>query len=380
MPFQNAIGFFSAPASTPGGTVYDYDGNLYHWITIGTQQWMVENFRSEHYADGTPIPIIGGYDDWFLPSRDELQEIYNELALFHVGDFDELDDWWCSTEFDGANGYYLDFITGIWGNALKAGNDIGSYPVRSFISSDVYSLRDTGPANGLIFIKIDNFDGTFTYYEAYNGDWWIDIGGGSLRWSNVELLIGTTGDAIGTGQANTLAIIAQAGHIASSANSINDLSGDDLWAADTTGAMCYYDNDEATYKSDYGAFYNWYAVDNAHGLAPAGWRVPSQADWATLSEFLGGDVVAGGILKEVGLTHWNTPNTGATDDYGFEGLPGGFRDGSTGIYGGIGTEGDFWTQMAGTLRIMEYSGVNLSEDSGYSEKMGFSVRMMRDTP
>jgi uncharacterized protein (TIGR02145 family) len=82
----------------------------------------------------------------------------------------------------------------------------------------------------------------------------------------------------------------------------------------------------------YGALYNWHAVNNVHGVAPAGGHVPTDAEWGILKTSLGGDAVAGGHLKETGLTHWNTPNTGADNTSGFTGLPGGLRSGDDGIF------------------------------------------------
>jgi uncharacterized protein (TIGR02145 family) len=85
------------------------------------------------------------------------------------------------------------------------------------------------------------------------------------------------------------------------------------WAADTAGAMCYYDND----------------INNARTIAPTGWHVPTMIEWLTLFyeiDAVNGPAVAGGPLKEIGTTHWNSPNTGATDDYNFTTLPGGYRE------------------------------------------------------
>jgi len=69
---------------------------------------------------------------------------------------------------------------------------------------------------------------------------------------------------------------------------------------------------------------NWYTVKHRQ-VIPAGWHVPSDAEWKTLEDYLGGYSVAGGILKEAGTAHWLTPNTGATNQYGFTALPGGSR-------------------------------------------------------
>ncbi len=97
------------------------------------------------------------------------------------------------------------------------------------------------------------------------------------------------------------------------------------WVFLTTGAYCYYNNDSATYAATYGKIYNWYAVNDPRGLAPEGWHVPSNSEWSTLGSCLGGDLTAGGPLKETGTEHWQSPNAEATNSTGFTGLPGGYR-------------------------------------------------------
>lgn len=96
------------------------------------------------------------------------------------------------------------------------------------------------------------------------------------------------------------------------------------WMGLSTGAYCYYKNDSLSNKATYGALYNWYAVNTAK-LAPTGWHVPTDAEWTTLTNYLGGINVAGGKLKEVGTAHWSSPNTGATNESGFTALPSGYR-------------------------------------------------------
>ncbi len=94
------------------------------------------------------------------------------------------------------------------------------------------------------------------------------------------------------------------------------------WYHLTTGAYCDYIN---TPGSDvtYGKLYNWHTVADSRNIAPTGWHVPSDAEWAILIEYLGGSDVAGGKLKETGTTHWYNPTTEATNESGFTGLPGG---------------------------------------------------------
>jgi len=97
---------------------------------------------------------------------------------------------------------------------------------------------------------------------------------------------------------------------------------------------------KATFNyATYGVLYNREA---ALTCCPNGWHLPSKAEWDQLIDFLGGETIAGGKLKEMGLVHWNSPNTGATDEVGFTALPGGFRN-FNGGYGFIGNAGGFWT-------------------------------------
>lgn len=95
----------------------------------------------------------------------------------------------------------------------------------------------------------------------------------------------------------------------------------------STGAYCWYNNDAATYKTNYGALYNWLAVKDSRNLAPAGWHIPTDEEWTILTDFLGGTNVSGGKLKESGITHWLSPNTGATNESGFTALPAGRVEG-----------------------------------------------------
>ena len=109
------------------------------------------------------------------------------------------------------------------------------------------------------------------------------------------------------------------------------------WLNLTTGAWCYYNND-STNKEVYGKLYNWYAVNDSRGLAPEGWHIPSISELTAITTFLGGTEIAGGKMKDVETTHWLNPNTNATNESGFKGLPGGTRTDSW-FYKGT---GGFW--------------------------------------
>jgi len=127
------------------------------------------------------------------------------------------------------------------------------------------------------------------------------------------------------------------------------------WDTLTTGAWCWYNNDSAN-GAVYGRLYNWYAVHDPRGLAPAGWHVPSHAEWATLITHLGGNAVAGSKLKatgtiEAGTGLWYAPNW-ATNSSGFTALPGGMRYYYDGLFYRVGYYGYWWSS---TEDIHEYS-------------------------
>jgi uncharacterized protein (TIGR02145 family) len=121
------------------------------------------------------------------------------------------------------------------------------------------------------------------------------------------------------------------------------------WANLKTGAWCYYSNKNA-YGAISGRLYNWYAVNDPRGLAPEGWHIASDAEWTTLSDFLGGEDVAGGKMKEVGVTHWQSPNKGATNESGFTGLPGGYRYENK-SFNGYGVNGYWWCSTESDANI-----------------------------
>lgn len=107
------------------------------------------------------------------------------------------------------------------------------------------------------------------------------------------------------------------------------------------GAWCYYEGN-SQFGKVYGKLYNWYAVNDPRGLAPAGFHVASANEWQEMIDTLGGATIAGGKLKEAGAINWNFPNTGADNSSGFSALPGGNRSTNTGYYG-IKNSGYWWT-------------------------------------
>lgn len=101
-------------------------------------------------------------------------------------------------------------------------------------------------------------------------------------------------------------------------------------------------NGDSLLLAQYGRLYNWYAVTNPRGLCPKGWRMPTEADWEELIDFLGGYNVAGGKLKDTSML-WEEPNIAANNFLGFSALPGGYRRYGTPLYFRMGQEAHFWS-------------------------------------
>jgi uncharacterized protein (TIGR02145 family) len=152
------------------------------------------------------------------------------------------------------------------------------------------------------------------------------------------------------------------------------------WNELTTGAWCYYNFDPVN-GAIYGKLYNWYAVTDPRGLAPIGYHIPTLAEFATLSSFLG--VSAGGKLKETGTFHWTSPNTGATNETLFTGLPGGYASYSGSFIGSINNYGYFWaveeySSILGNYYRLDYN-ANTFNLNGIRKDSGISVRLIKDS-
>jgi uncharacterized protein (TIGR02145 family) len=160
--------------------------------------------------------------------------------------------------------------------------------------------------------------------------------------------------------------------------SIPNVLNDNDWNALAAEAYCWYNN-EVSFKSEYGALYDWYAVQTQQ-ICPTGWHVPSDQEWTTLIDFLGGLDVAGEKLKETDTEHWWSPNP-ASNETGFTALPGGYRNWS-GIFLGMGEYGSWWTTtLSGATDAYHwdmYSNASIVYKNIDARHLGFSVRCIRD--
>lgn len=155
---------------------------------------------------------------------------------------------------------------------------------------------------------------------------------------------------------------------------------DSKWEQISEAGFCFYDNNKQLAKS-YGNLYNWHVINDARGICPEGWHVPTKDDWQKLSDYLGGNEYSGDKMKETGIKFWNAPNKEATNESGFTALPGGGRDEFGKFI--IDRYGAHWWSSSedGTVdavvRSIYYGYASLMEDS-YHKNSGFSIRCLKN--
>jgi uncharacterized protein (TIGR02145 family) len=423
----------------------DLDGNEYHTIVIGNQEWIVENLKVTQYADTSIIPNVTIDADWAaltaIDNKDTYGGIYNWYAAtdarniapvgWHVPTFAEAvvlqyaigaidDQEYEGPGYDTTIGQVLREIgTTYWitddGTDTKGFHARGSgrrnYDSGNFEAIKalfVFWLSDAGPLGALQSVRISD-DNTY-YIEELTAGVGQEAQGYSIRLikddsTDPGTVTGNDGKVYTTVKIGDQVWMAENSAETKYQNGdlVTVVTDDTTWAAETSEAMCYYDNialsdgdaycwynnDLATYKAIYGALYNDYAVLSAKELVyftrsavhELGWRVATKTDWDDLIAVLDGLTVAGGRLKEIGTTHWTPPNTGAIDSVEFKAVGGGYRQ-ETGTFGGIRDSAFFWTSTSEGL----LSGVNFylnydTQDINHVNTVkgaGYSVRCVRD--
>ena len=149
------------------------------------------------------------------------------------------------------------------------------------------------------------------------------------------------------------------------------------WLNTTTSAMTVYEHN-ASNLTTFGYLYNQYAVNDPKGLCPSGWRVPTDAEWTTLTTCLGGELVAGEKMKVPGTTLW-TVNYDANNCSDFSGLPGGFRR-NDGLFYFKGENAYFWSSTSAKNRALSGYSKELrasNDANSYQQNVGLSVRCIK---
>jgi uncharacterized protein (TIGR02145 family) len=163
---------------------------------------------------------------------------------------------------------------------------------------------------------------------------------------------------------------------------IPNITDNGAWASTNSGAYCNYNNDPSN-AAVFGRLYNSYAV-NTRMIAPSGWHVPTYYEWSALVRYLGGTDVAGGRMKEAGLSHWLSPNTAADNSSGFTTVGSGYRVYHNGTFAGLNTQCSMWTSTDIGDHIVLFN-----DSAGYSfycsggcnneaKQYGFAIRCIKD--
>ena len=144
-------------------------------------------------------------------------------------------------------------------------------------------------------------------------------------------------------------------------------------------AWCYYNNSAAN-ELVYGKLYNWYTVTDSRNVCPTGWHVPTDEEWAGLTDYLGGDSVAGGKMKTI--SGWIGSNNSATNESGFSGLPGGYRSDGYDNFSAVGSNSYSWSTSEdgpySAWSLFLYNAYGNAYRNSYSKRDGFSVRCLKD--
>jgi len=163
------------------------------------------------------------------------------------------------------------------------------------------------------------------------------------------------------------------------------VTGATQWAGCNTPGYCWYNNDESSYKSAYGALYNWYALDTlgngGKNVCPSGWHTSTILEWDELIRLVGGEQ-SGEKLMESGTSFWRPPNSDANNETGFTVLPGGTRT-FEGTFTDVGLNAyflsssyTFYYSLNNTFCIMltEAGGAQVWFESNFRNETGGSVR------
>ena len=213
-------------------------------------------------------------------------------------------------------------------------------------------------------------------FEGWNGQRWVSLTG----YVQVGSVTDNDGNVYQTTRIENLEFMVENLRVTTYNDNtpIPQITDNTAWSNLTTGAWCWYNN-SSSYDVPYGKLYNWYAV-NTGKLCPTDWDVPSNADYLTLIDELGGNTLAGGKMKEEGFDHWNPPNAGATNESGFTALGAGGR-GFDGNFGWIHNWCFFWTSTSYDTNSSYQHSLKNTQPNNYSgtdqNRMGYSVRCIK---
>lgn len=257
----------------------------------------------------------------------------------------------------GGDDEYVSEITGLSGNTTYYVKAYATNSAGTAYGTELSFKTLTDSAAAVLFSPI-LFNSNLTYGTVTDADWneykTIQIGTQTWMAENLKTTTFKNGAQIAHGIDNN------------------------IWPDYTLDLFCWFTNNVA-FKTNYGALYNWYAV-NTGNLCPAGWHVPSSAEFDTLITYLGGENVAGGKLKESGTDHWLPPNTEADNESGFSALPAGRL--FSGEFELLRAAGYWWSSTGSSSEEAYYIAIPGNDDTANTDSAaktsGMSVRCIKD--
>jgi len=382
------------------------DGRVYKTVKIGEQVWMAENLDVSTFRNGDPIPQAKSNEEWIraMENKQPAWCYYNNDTANGVK-YGKLYNWYAVNDPRGLApvGYNIpsdaewtklvDYLGGSENAGAKMKSKQGWAQDGNGINSSGFSGLPGGNRG---------YRGAFAYIGT-NGRWWSSTEDGSYTACSRSLSF-TSGDERRFSdfyKGEGMSVRCLSDNESASTNDVN--IGTQVWMTKNlnvstfrngdpipqakTGyewkeagenkrpAWCYYNNDPAN-GIKYGKLYNWYAVNDPRGLAPAGYHIPSVAEWIKLVDYLGGREKAAPKMKS--KQGWAEDFNG-TNSSGFSGLPGGNRSSNGTIY----DSGGFWWSSSESGSSTACSRVLVSYYSSLGihfnkKEEGLSVRCLRD--
>jgi uncharacterized protein (TIGR02145 family) len=160
---------------------------------------------------------------------------------------------------------------------------------------------------------------------------------------------------------------------------VNNQSTTD-WKKDNQAAYCVYNNDNS-YAKDYGLLYNYHSLNDSRGIAPKGWRIPTEEDLRVLETFINSNTKTGIFLKENGNKNWLPSNETGNNATGFSALPGGYRDEEGNFYM-LKSNGYYWTTNS-SFELYHWSSrlfqafADVRRDAVFKQ-YGFSIKCIKE--
>ncbi len=436
-------------------TPVTFDGYTYEVVQIGDKCWFAENLRSDNYRNGDAIPGNLTDADWAATvsgaqaidnNADDYLAIYGRVYNRHaVNDIRFLCPTGWHVPTDGDWTILTDFFGGLStaGNALKSSPQ--DEPGWDGSNTSGFSALPGGMRLGGGYFGAAGWSGAFwsSSVEGLNGQWhrllspgdepisrWSTPGneGFSIRcisdWDVIEDAPGGCTDpaaenydpnAVEDDGSCTFALpcapvtfdgysyeVVEIGDqcwFAENLRSDNYRNGDAIpgnlsntqWSGTTQGAHAIYNNDAGN-LANYGRLYNWYAVDDARGLCPTGWHVPTDEEWMTLEISLGMTSSAANFTGWRGTDQGaqmksslsDSPSWNGSNASGFSALPGGIRYNSNGYFYDEGDNGNWWSSSpfgsnSAWSRFLASGHDDVNRGNFDSQRNGLSVRCVRDS-